>query len=192
MHAEAPEELDKMHKIWKEDPVVMLSKDNPKAPNGVYVKFPGSKPPIGWVWGNRRNWPRYNVIFKCWVVPMSWFDDMVEKMLIHFGHVYVIETVQSQHVCAPACWNAIGIACKCSCNGLNHGKNQPAGDWRVVSEAFAVYKGESKLTCRLIKAQDHLLLKRTDEGADPPKMLPHPRIPGDGSLVKSSEGTSCR
>jgi hypothetical protein len=95
--------------------------------------------------------PRWNEHFECWEVPRSWFEDAARRLLRRFGRVYTIQPFRLQEKCAPACWDAIGLKCECSCMGENHGSGNPAGRWYVVSETFAVRWHERRYGCRLIE-----------------------------------------
>jgi hypothetical protein len=104
-----------------------------------------------WLRGDHRRKPIWNAEYRCWEVPQSWFEDVVTQCIHRFGSVYVIQPYRVQEKCAPACWNAQGFECECSCLGANHGCQNPTGNWRVISETFAVRWHDQQLACRLIE-----------------------------------------
>lgn len=90
-----------------------------------------------------------------WIVPAAWYDKLVEKALKKFGRVYLIQVYRELQVCAPACWNARGYHCECSCMGANHGTGHPGGGWYELDETCALNWGIKTYACRLLKLADH-------------------------------------
>lgn len=86
---------------------------------------------------------------RCWEVPKAWFNEFVEKALYRYGSLYVIQPYREQEKCAPACLNATGHECQCSCMGANHGVGNDRS-WFEVSETFATRWGDQYLACRLM------------------------------------------
>jgi len=68
---------------------------------------------------------------------VSWYDWLARRLLYKYSAVYLIQLYREQQKCAPACWNAEGLHCECSCMGENHGSGHPGERWREVSETFA-------------------------------------------------------
>ncbi len=81
---------------------------------------------------------------------MAWFSDLVERCLDRYGKVYIIQPFREQEKCAPACMNATGHDCQCSCMGANHGAGLAGGRWKVIDEAFATRWGDELIACRLL------------------------------------------
>lgn len=117
----------------------------------LMVRLPYSTENRDVVKGGHRHDPVWHVRFRCWETPRAWFDDLIERFLQQHGKVYVIQAFREEQKCAPACWNATGHDCECSCMGNNHGSGNPAGCWHVVSDAFAVEWGDRKYACRLME-----------------------------------------
>jgi len=88
--------------------------------------------------------------FSGWEISQDWFNDLVDQLLRRFGKLYVIQPYRPQEKCAPACMNALGHECQCSCMGANHGAGGPGAGWFEVSETFATRWGEEQLACRLM------------------------------------------
>lgn len=143
------EAVRKLEAIWKqkEVPVIFLKerKGRPmiKAGDGekdtVWIRDFGSS--YGGSWQQKYN---------CWVVPKAWFTGITKKLLSIYGRVYVVQPFSENEKCCPACWNATGIECTCSCQGANHGSGQPAGKWYIVSDTFAAKRGDRHYGCKLI------------------------------------------
>lgn len=95
--------------------------------------------------GRRITWQRQ---YKAWEIPTSRFNDIVERMLERYGRLYLIQLYRDLEKCAPACWNALGFDCECSCMGANHGSGRSLS--HVVTETFAFEWSGRKLSCRLI------------------------------------------
>jgi cell filamentation protein len=64
-------------------------------------------------------------------------QDRQPRLARKYGKVYVVQAFAHFEKCAPACWNATGFQCECSCMGQNHGSHA-SGDWWIVSETFAI------------------------------------------------------
>lgn len=116
----------------------------------LLLKLPYMEANRSWLKNHRRNNPKWNQIKKTWEIPSAWFNDTVERSLKRWGKVYIIQPISHQEICAPACWNAQGHECQCSCLGKNHGASNPYGRWYVVSEAFATKYYSRELACRLL------------------------------------------
>ena len=125
-------------------PVVYLK------PSGkLWVRLPYAEGNKEWLRDDRRSRPKWEPDGEYWKIPKAWFDDFIRRTLERFGSVYVIQPFREQEVCAPACWNAKGFECQCSCMGANHGSQNSEG-WRVIAETFAVRWETRELACRLI------------------------------------------
>jgi hypothetical protein len=135
--------------IWyqREIPVVVRTHKCPR----VLVTLSAIEDADSWLRGEHRGRPRWDTRFKCRSVPKSWFDDVIERALRRFGRVYVIQPYREQQRCAPACWNAQGHTCECSCLGANHGLGRPSALWREISETFAFQWGPRQYGCRLLQ-----------------------------------------
>ena len=141
--------------IWSQTAIPVVFRRGTSKP--TLVRLPYSEDNRIWVRGNNRRRPDWNLKWKCWETPATWFDNLIERAIERYGRVYVIQLYREQQKCAPACWNAEGYHCECSCMGENHGSGQPAGRWHEVSETFAFEWGPKKYACRLIapQAEDH-------------------------------------
>jgi hypothetical protein len=103
-----------------------------------------------WIRNGRRSAVAWSQTMRCWEAPRSWFNDLVERCLDQFGKVYIIQPFREQEKCAPACMNASGHECQCSCMGANHGTGND-GSWFEVSDTFATRWGDLQLACRLME-----------------------------------------
>lgn len=119
--------------------------------NPLMIRLPYAPDNRAWLRADRQRKPAWKKQFKCWEAPKSWFDSVISQCLHRYGRVYVIQPYKAHEKCAPACWNATGFECECSCLGANHGAQSPSGKWRVVSDTFAVRWHERELACRLIE-----------------------------------------
>lgn len=112
----------------------------PFAPENAEWLRNGRQRKPSWLGGERQSY---------WELPKAWFNDLVERALKKYGRLYVIQPFREQEICAPACMNATGHECQCSCMGANHGVGND-GSWFEVSEAFACRWHERELACRLM------------------------------------------
>jgi hypothetical protein len=146
---------EKIKKIWrqKQIPVVYLPEKSKRGNSEpVLLRLPFHENNREWIQNSKSRKPKWNEQQKHWEIPRAWFNEVIERILVRFGHVYVIQSFREQQKCAPACWNAEGFECECSCHGLNHGAGRPEGRWYVVSEACAVQWDERKLHYKLLIA----------------------------------------
>ena len=135
-------------RIWRQQNIPVIFKQ-PKS-NPLLVKLPYSQENFAWLRAENRKKPTWNGIYKAWEVPVSWFDNLIHRALKKYHQVYVIQIYKLQQKCAPACWNAQGFHCECSCMGAHHGSGHPGNSWHEVSETFAFEWGKKQYACRLI------------------------------------------
>lgn len=113
------------------------------------VKVPFDMTNRTWLQHGRRSNPNWLPDRKQWELPASWFNDFVERALRRWSKLYIVQPYNESETCAPACWNATGHDCQCSCMGARHGAGQ-SGKWFIASDTFAVRWGQSHLACRLM------------------------------------------
>jgi hypothetical protein len=146
MERQDPELLE----IWTQKAIPVVYRQGESKPILLRLLYASNN--RGWLRGAHRRDPKWDPKLKCWETPKSWFDDIIRRALQRFGRVYVIQPYRTHQRCAPACWNATGFQCECSCMGENHGTGIPAGKWHVVSQTLAVRWGTHDYACRLIQA----------------------------------------
>jgi len=138
----------KLRQIWYQERIPVVFRQGNSKP--LLVHLPPSPDNREWLKADHRKQPKQIQQYKCWGTPNSWFKDIIKDALEKYRSVYVIQTYRTHQKCAPACWNATGIDCECSCMGENHGSGNPIGKWYIVSDTFAVSWGEKQYSCRLI------------------------------------------
>lgn len=137
--------------IWNQKRVPVVLRRTGKG-ECLRVRLPYGKDNRKWLRNGRRIAPEWNAEKACWELPKAWFNDFVDRSLAHFGKVYIIQPYREQEKCAPACQNALGHECECSCMGANHGAGND-GSWFEVSDTFATRWGQRELACRLLTAR---------------------------------------
>lgn len=136
--------------IWKQGTIPVLFRD--AAARQLLLKLPYAADNRQWIQAEKVRSPEWNRRFGCWRIPQSWFNEIVRRALIRFGSVYLIQAYRPQEKCAPACWEAHGFLCECSCLGAHHGQNTlTAENWHIVSETCAVRWQGKQLACRLLR-----------------------------------------
>lgn len=140
-------EVAQFLEVWKQPSIPVVYKRRPG--EKLVVKLPYRRDNHFWLRGFGRTRPEWNPITHTWNVPTSWFEPIVKQALNRYGKVYVIQGHNKKETCAPACWNARGIDCQCSCIGTHHGAGHPGGRWYELSETFAVRHWGRELSCRL-------------------------------------------
>ncbi len=138
----------KLREIWLQKKIPVVYRQEKSKP--LLVRLPYAADNRRWLKNEHRKKPKWDAKRKRWESPRSWFEDLIKRALSQFGCVYVIQSFKTQQKCAPACWNATGFDCECSCMGANHGSGDPSGRWYVISETLAVNWGEQQYSCRLV------------------------------------------
>jgi hypothetical protein len=138
---------ERLRQIWGQGRIPVLARTRHA---GLRARLPFRSNNRAWLKGERRSKPKWDQQGQYWTVPKAWFNDLVEQCLATFGRVYIIQPHRAQEKCAPACWNAVGDVCQCSCMGEHHGSQSPAGRWKVVSDTFASRWGDEETACRLV------------------------------------------
>lgn len=146
---------DELRAIWKQDRLPVILRKGVGHP--LQIKLPGDVENVmwritagHWLRSHRHNIPKWDARYRCWDVPQAWLNSLVQQIMRKFGKVYLIQPFREQEKCAPACFNAKGHDCECSCMGANHGQGGPDAGWFTVSETFATRWGETRLACRLM------------------------------------------
>jgi hypothetical protein len=144
-------ETERIKQIWGQARVpVLVQRGKGKPPHCRLPYEPKKRDNRAWIRNGRRTDVRWDRERKYWEFPQAWFNDLVDRCLEEFGKVYIIQPYREQEKCAPACWNAMGHECQCSCMGENHGAGSAAGRWKIVSDTFATRWGEATFACRLL------------------------------------------
>lgn len=135
--------------IWNQRQTPVIFRRGPG--KTLLIRLPFDNNNMDWLRGERRRKPKWNIQYKAWEAPTAWFDDLIEQTLEKYGKAFVIQPFDENQVCAPACWNAQGHHCECSCLGANHGRGKPEGDWIIKSDAFAFRARNGTFSCQLLR-----------------------------------------
>jgi hypothetical protein len=138
----------RLKEVWSQKSVPVVLRRDGKGEQ-VRVRLPYAEGNYAWLRDGRRLRPSWNASLTCWEIPKAWFNDLVNRSLRRWGRIYVIQPYQEQEICAPACMNASGHECQCSCMGANHGQGDDGG-WFSTDDAFAARWGDRELACRLM------------------------------------------
>lgn len=150
MAIDAAERLTRKY-VWdqRQIPVVLRRSGTGER---LRVRLPVADDNRRWLQNGRRNAPEWFAEKAYWELPKAWFNDFVDRALRRYGKVYIIQPHREQEKCSPACQNAAGHECQCSCMGQHHGAGND-GTWFEVSDTFATRWGEKELACRLLTAR---------------------------------------
>ena len=150
------EDAAEMRRVWNQRSIPIVLRRSGKQEK-IRVRFPTKSSyhdwfmaDQDWVAGIGKSDPHWNRQLKCWELPKSWFNKFVVATLEHFGQLYVIQPYREYEVCAPACQNATGHECQCSCMGEHHGTGGDSS-WFEICETFAFRWGDKSLACRLMR-----------------------------------------
>ena len=134
--------------VWNQKSVPVVLRRNGRG-DRIRARLPFSRDNRRWLRSDGRTDPLWVDTYRYWEFPKSWFNDFVDRALQRYGAVYIVQPYREKEICAPACQDARGHECQCSCMGANHGVGND-GRWFEVSDAFAIRWGERKLACRLL------------------------------------------
>ena len=140
--------------VWRQEKIPVIYKKGKG--EKLKIKLPYTENNGAWIKGAHRNKPMWNRRYKCWDIPQAWFNETIRKVVERYGSIYVIQPYSAVKKCAPACMNASGFECDCSCLGEFHGSENPDDGWKVISDTFAVRWEGRELGCRLIQKSDKL------------------------------------
>ncbi len=140
--------MDKLNYVWNQQQIPVVMRRTGKGQR-LRARLPYAKKNREWLQNSRRTKPIWISSKKYWELPKAWFNDFVNRTLERYGKVYIIQPYREQEKCAPACLNATGHECECSCMGQYHGAGND-GSWFEVSDTFATRWGNQQLACRLL------------------------------------------
>lgn len=138
----------RIDRVWNQKAIPVILRRNRRGQR-LRVRIPFSPTNRVWIQNGKRTSPIWVSDRKYWEIPKTWFNDFVERALKKYGKLYIIQPYREQEKCAPACLNAMGHECECSCMGANHGAGND-GSWFEVSDTFATRWGNEFLACRLM------------------------------------------
>lgn len=142
---------EELRKVWRQSSAPVIIRRTKKGQQHR-IRLPYDDNNRDWLRNDRAIRPVWFAQQHYWEIPKAWFNDFVNRSLLRFGSVYIIQPYQEQERCAPACMNAVGHECQCSCMGKNHGAGND-GSWFEVNEAFATRWNEEEWACRLLRAR---------------------------------------
>jgi hypothetical protein len=138
--------------VWQQNKIPVAWRSGQKG-EPLLAKLPFRGDNKAWLAAMGGVRPKWNATQKYWEIPKSWFNEFVNQSLHRFGKIYVVQPYREQEKCAPACMNASGHECQCSCMGANHGAGND-GSWFEVSETFATRWHNTELACRLMQQKE--------------------------------------
>ena len=141
-------EKEKINSVWRQGSVPVIYRRGTGYP--LLMRLPFSAGNRAWLKSYARTNPTWIAEKRHWELPQAWFNDLVTRALTKWGKLYIIQPYREQEKCAPACWNALGHECQCSCMGANHGSQSSGSGWYIVSETFATKWNTHQLACRLL------------------------------------------
>jgi hypothetical protein len=134
--------------VWNQVSIPVILRRGGKG-QCLRVRLPYAENNRQWLRDDKRTSPTWVHTGRYWETPKAWFNDLVVRSLARYKNLYIIQPFREQEKCAPACMNALGHECQCSCMGANHGAGND-GSWYEVSDTFATRWGELHLACRLM------------------------------------------
>lgn len=138
----------RIRRVWNQRNIPVILRRGGKGQH-LRIRLPFAKNNRDWLRDGKRLSPEWVQKEKYWETPKAWFNSIVDRILRRYGKLYVIQPYREQEICAPACLNATGHECQCSCMGANHGAGND-GSWFEVNETFATRWDDQVLACRLI------------------------------------------
>lgn len=143
---------ERIKQIWRQQHIPVIYRSGGGRP--LLLRLPYKDDNYEWLRNEKRRKPKWISDKKYWEIPMAWFNDTVNRSLHRWGALYIIQPYRQQERCAPACWNAMGHECQCSCMGEHHGSQSSAAGWFVISDTFATRLDSEELACRLLRAKE--------------------------------------
>lgn len=138
-----------LREIWRQSSVPVVFRR--ARPSPLLVKLPYAADNKSWLRDGQVRKPGWDAEHRAWEIPQAWFEKTVRSCIQRHHQCYVVQLHRERQVCAPACWDAQGLDCECSCMGATHGSGRPDGLWYEVDQAFAVSWGVQRYAVRLIR-----------------------------------------
>ncbi|MEO7933256.1 MAG: hypothetical protein ABIT76_08880 [Chthoniobacterales bacterium] len=143
--------------IWEQKKIPIVYRQGGAKP--LLIRLPFARDNRAWLKERpRQKEPQFLENYKCWEIPKSRFEEIVEKSILRYKQVYVIQPYRKHEVCAPSCMNASGFECECSCLGANHGRGNQ-GNWFEIAETLSVRWSEREYACRLITQKSDSMIQ---------------------------------
>lgn len=144
---------EKLKAIWNsQNSIPVILRRTGKAEK-LRVKLPLAQDNLLWLRNGQRTIPQWTPPIGgnpgYWELPKAWFNELVERCLDKYKTLYIVQPFREMEICSPACQNAVGHECQCSCMGANHGSGND-GSWFEVSDTFAVRWKDGDIACRLL------------------------------------------
>ena len=133
--------------LWRYAAIPIIFDDRPHT--RLLVKLPYAADNRDWLRQHEIRKPVWQKQWQAWQIPRVWLERILQQCLSRYGRCYFIHPYREQERCAPACWNAVGPLCECSCLGQYHGSQAP-GRWHSVNETCAIQWGPRQYACRLL------------------------------------------
>ncbi len=144
----AAKPIEDFDRFWRQTRLPVIFQRERPAP--LLIRLPYAEDNKVWLRNGERNKPSWDKLNGAWEVPQAWFERAIRLSFNRYGACYVIQLYREKEVCAPACWNALGADCECSCMGANHSTGRPNGRWYEISDTFAVLWGVQRYSVRLL------------------------------------------
>ena len=138
-----------LKRVWRQGELPVVFRR--ESPHRLLVKVPSAAGNMEWLRGGRRIRPIWSRQYSAWELPRAWLESVVRSCLARYARCYVVQMHRERQVCAPACWNAHGVDCECSCMGAHHGNGHPSGRWYEIDETLALSWGDQRYACRLLR-----------------------------------------
>lgn len=119
-------DAEQLTSIWNQRDIPVILRRTGKG-ELLRLRLPYAETNRSWLQNERRTSPAWIAGKRCWEIPKAWFNDFVERALATFGALYVIQPYREQEECSPACLNAVGHECQCSCMGHTGPATMAAG-----------------------------------------------------------------
>lgn len=139
---------ERLNKIWNQNKIPVVLRRGGMGQK-LRVRVPYSEDNFEWLQDKNTRSPDWVSEDKYWELPKKWFNELVDRCLVRYGKIYVVQPYREMEKCAPACMNAVGHECQCSCMGARHGAGND-GSWFEVSDTFAMRWNDAQLACRLM------------------------------------------
>lgn len=139
---------ERLNQVWNQGHIPVILRRTGKG-QLLRARLPFSSDNRQWLKDGRRLSPAWINKGSYWELPKAWFNDFVNRALERYGQVYIVQPFREQEKCSPACQNAVGHECQCSCMGLYHGSGND-GSWFEVNDTFSTRWSRQELACRLL------------------------------------------
>ena len=87
----------RLREIWRRaDPPVVFRRG---AGSPLLVRLPYARTNYEWLRDEKRHKPKWDSKFKCWEIPVSWYEWIAKRLVNRYSSAYLVQVYKEQQKC---------------------------------------------------------------------------------------------